>query len=96
VFLQVVSIYNILEYVFLELFFQSNFVIIRYYFIVLLQIFYSYLLEYKIYLNTICTEIELHICTHKVSERFFFFLMPIFIIKNKTTTQDTLGGFNVW
>jgi len=95
IFLQVFSIYNILEFFFLELF-QSNLDIIKYYLIIFLQIFSSYLLENQVYINTICIYIKLCIYIHKVLERImFFFLIPIFLVKNQTTTQDTLGGFNI-
>jgi hypothetical protein len=48
------SIYNLLDYDFLELLFQSNLDIIKCYFIILLQILSSYLLENQIYFNNIC------------------------------------------
>jgi len=54
IFLQMFSIYNLLDYVFLELLFQSNLDIIKCYFIILLQILSSYLLENQIYFNNIC------------------------------------------
>jgi hypothetical protein len=47
------SIDNLLDYVFLELLFQSNLDIIKCYCIILLQILLSYLLGNQIYLNTI-------------------------------------------